>query len=711
MPAVREESLKTNSGLVLQSEWRAQQERANAKRPDDDEEDDLTQEEQDDLAITTYCRELLRKAVRARRPFETFDKVWDLFKGVMFPVGMPKWRGKIVLNKIRVIVLFLQASMTDNKPRINVQPSMPGTEKAANVVGKLVDRAWDRVKAQSAHSMAAFYGLVFGTGFVKWGRDPTLNGGRGGFFCDPVVPYRMFFNPGCTCVADAEYIIQHERKSLGWIARHFEKDYKRVKRFAGGSTDLDGMPSQRDLVQEGTPDVAGRYAIHTAANMNGNTVRVAREGSTMDPNDRDLIDVYEFWLRDDATEDYETQKIVDGIPQVEPIKNEDGTHVMERAGGSKIVTNPVTGQPMVMPALRPKMRKVMVEKKRPRYPNGRTVLMAGPVKLRDIPNPYEIDGFPYADWRDVDFGAVWGEGEPLALKDANIGMNRTATMTYDNLNLGGQLSWLVSKTSGISPEQIKNRPAAIFPVEDVNNAMKAVERPSVSGEFLNLYNLLDKALPGLAGLNDTILGGAPPSNVAFATVDNLTEQGAATIRLRVRNLEKMYQRSGEILAALIQQYASEDAHQNDPLRREEVPETRFESIPGEEGEEDRIVAIVPPATSKQVEWDFYTKAMISGRLELSITPDSSLATSPAGMFNKLMTLLDKKVVDVQYVGEKLNLDDFTEVMLRMRAEAMLAAQAKKKPGPKTGAAAGKEARPTAAPTRHVPTQAQNAAVR
>lgn len=710
MAAVREEQLKTNKGLVLQSEWRAQQERRRTE-PVEDDEDELTEEEQADLEITTYCRELLRKAVRARRPFETFDKVWDLFKGVMFPPGLPKWRGKIVLNKIRVIVLFLQAAMTDNKPRINIQPAMPGTEGAANLIGKLVDREWDRTGAQAAHSMAAFYGLVFGSGFVKWGRDPTLNGGRGGFFCEPVVPYRLFFNPGCRNVRTAEYIIQHERLPLGWIARHFKKDYKKVKKFAGGTSDMEGQANTRDLVQEGSPDVAGRYAVHTAMNMNGNTTRVAREGSTLDPNDRDLIDVYEFWLRDDATEEYDTQVIEDGHGKVEAIPDPDGGYMMERAGGSKIVTNPVTGQPMVMPALRPKMRKVMKKAERPRYPNGRTVLMAGPVKLRDIPNPYECDGFPYADWRDVDFGSVWGEGEPLALKDANIGMNRTATMTYDNLNLGGQLSWLVSKTSGISPEQIKNRPAAIFPVEDVNNAMKAVERPSVSGEFLNLYNLLDKALPGLAGLNDAIMGGAPPANTAFATVDNLTEQGAATIRLRVRNFEGMFTRSGEILASMIQQFSGKNESDNDPIRREEIPETRFETVPGEEGEEPTVIAIVPPASAKRVEWDFYTKAMLSGRIELSVTPDSSLATSPAGMFNKLMTLLDKKVVDPQYVGEKLNLDDFQEVLLRMRAEAALAAQAKKKPGPKPGAAATKEGRAAPPPTSHVPTRAAMAAVR
>lgn len=706
MPAVTEREF--HKGLTLQTEWRAQQERKRLGQFDDDEDDELSPEEQQDLDITTYGRELLRQAVHARRPFETFEKSWDLFNGVMFPPGMPRWQGKIVLNKLRQIVLFLQASMTDNKPRLNIQPAMEGTEKAANLIDKLVDREWDRTRAQRAHSMACFFGLVFGTGVVKWGRDPYARGGKGANFCDPVVSYRLFFNPGATCVADAEFIIQCERKPLGWIARHFPEKYKKVKRYAGTATGIEGAPTQRDLVQEGQPDVAGRYAIHTALSMDGHTVRVPREGNTLrDLYDQNMVDVYEFWVKDDATEEYDRHKVVKGVPQMEPVRDDEGQYVIERTGKMKAVPNPINGQPMLMPETRVKMRKIMETAKRAKYPNGRTFVMAGPVLLRDIPNPYEIDGFPYADWRDVDTGSIWGQGEPLQLKDANIGLNRSVTMLYNNLNLGGQLSWLVSKTSGINPDQLKNRPAAVFAVDGpINEAMKAVDRPQVSGEFINLFNVLDKTLPALAGLNDAITGGAAPVNVAFATMDQLLEQGAAAIRLRVRNLEYMYERSGEILVGLVQQFPD-----NDPLRIEETPESRYEYGEPDEDGERQVIAIVQPRSAVEIRWEHYDRSMIQGRVEVKITPDSTLSTSPAGLFNKLITLLDKKVIDQQYVLEKLNLEDGREVLLRMRAQAALQSEMKKKPGPKPKPAAQKEARAKPAPPSHGPTPASLAAVR
>lgn len=655
---------------------------------------------------------MLRVGIEARKPFESFDKSWGYFNGDFWPVGMPRWKSRITVNMIRSFILFMQAAMTDNKPRFTVRPSMPGTEHSATMLGKLGDRQWYVTGSQHQCSLAALHGLIFGTGFVKAVWDPSERGGKGGIVVDEILPYRLYFSPNARSVKDSEFVIQHERKSIGWVARGFPDKAKRVRKFAGGSNAMESESAQRDLINEGGPGAGPRKNIHTAASMDGHLVRMPRNGEMNDPIDQELIDVYEFWYRDDIREEYEKQEVIDGVPQFEYVMDADGFNEMEETGEAETVISPIDGMPLVVPKLAPKRKPKMVTAKRFTFPNGRLALVAGEVLLRDIPNPFQIDGWPFADWRDVDTGIVWGQGEPLNLKDANIGANRTLSQTYDNINLAGNTSWLVHKNSGINPDFLRNRPAAIIPVEgDIQQAMKAVEKPQISGESLNLFNVLFKVMPGLAGLSDAIMGATPAANTAFATIDQLQESGAAILRQKVRNFEQLLERLGRIIIALIQQYDEGEA----PLRDDKADNNRYEAVYGEsdpETGEKELMAVVVPNDAVAVSWTHYSNAMLQGPIEFEIVADSSLSTSPSGMFNKLMTLFDKKIVDQQYVVDKLNLEDGDAVVKRMKAEAMMQAQMKKKPGPKPKSDAPSAARrANQPPTSHLPSARANAAVR
>jgi len=157
------------------------QEREDAEGDDDVADDfpELTEEEQGKLKILRYCSALYDDARKAREPYETFDVAWDLFIGNVWPSRWPTWRAKITINKIRAFITFMQAVMTDNKPRISVDPLVPGTEDAADLLRKLVDRDWDENDMQAKISIFVLYGLVWGTGFMKIAFDPKADGGRG----------------------------------------------------------------------------------------------------------------------------------------------------------------------------------------------------------------------------------------------------------------------------------------------------------------------------------------------------------------------------------------------------------------------------------------------------------------------------------------------------------------------------------------------------
>ena len=172
--------------------------------------------------------------------------------------------------------------------------------------------------------------------------------------------------------------------------------------------------------------------------------------------------------------------------------------------------------------------------------------------LRDIPNPYQTDGFPYAMWKDYDVGSIWGQGECLAQKDLQIASNRIVSQLYDILEKTGNPSYKLKKGAGVNAQSIKNRPGSIIPMDEMD-ALQALDKPQIPGEFFSLFGILQKAMGEVAGINDAMRGNAP-ANAAFATIDQLTESSAATIRLKVRNLERGISRIGKLRVQLIQQW-------------------------------------------------------------------------------------------------------------------------------------------------------------
>ena len=100
-----------------------------------------------------------------------------------------------------------------------------------------------------------------------------------------------------------------------------------------------------------------------------------------------------------------------------------------------------------------------------KFPNGRLVIIAGStILLRDIPNPFQTDGFPYAMWKDYDVGTFWGQGEG-SLKDCQIGLNRIASEIYNILQKVGNPSYKVEKGAGVNVQSIKNKPGFIIPMD------------------------------------------------------------------------------------------------------------------------------------------------------------------------------------------------------------------------------------------------------
>ncbi len=379
----------------------------------------LSEKEEEELAVARYCRKLLASGVKAREPYDTFDECWKAYIGDLWPSNMPGWKAKITVNKIRAFIHFMQAVMTDNKPRTSVEPVLPGTEDAADLLTKLVDRHWDRNDVQNINALAVLYGLVWGTGIVKTTYNPSANAGRGQHIDQAIPPYRIFVNDGATGVEDARFIIQIQPMPLGWIYDNFPEKARVVKKFRGAKIDHAGKSGEsRDFINEGQGKAGGDRVL-SPLTMDGVTTMQMPRDTVRDrlyDDDQDRIEVGEWWFRDETEEVYERPKVRDGNPVMEDVTDDDGLPVMVASGSMTTQISPLDGMPFAMPTYKVQQRPVMEKALRRKYPNGRLVIMAGPVVLRDIPNPFQIDGFPFAEWKDQDVGVFWGQGEPPQVK-------------------------------------------------------------------------------------------------------------------------------------------------------------------------------------------------------------------------------------------------------------------------------------------------------
>jgi len=675
---------------------RQQVERHRASLRKDDEFVVLTEEEKEQFKILRYCAKQFEDACKARKPFETFDICWALFNGDMWNDRRPVWRASITINKIRAFITFMQAVMTDNKPRISVEPLVPGSEDASDLLRKLVDRDWDENQMQQVISTWVLYGLIWGYAFVKVTYDPYADGGRGKHCAVPIPPYRIYTNRTATCIEDAEFIVHVEDVTMGWIRRNFPDKAEAASTLRGiRLNDNSDADRNKDYVREGT---LGNTRIQSAMDINGNIIMPQQPMSSphATDEDRDTIEVAEHWMRDDSLESYERQVVENGRGKFQPVIK-DGSYVMEVVG-SKTIISEIDGQPTVVPVRRAKMEPVTEKAWRLKYPNGRLVIIAGgKILLRDIPSPFQIDGFPFAMWKDYDVGGFHGQGEPLPLRSCAFAINKIASQVFEILEKTGNPSWKVKKDGGVNLTAVKNRPGLVIAM-DTPDALTPLEKPPIPQEFFSLYKLISDGMGEVSGVNESVKGALPAANTAFATMDQLQESGSAPLRLKVRNMETGISRIGKLRIQLIQQF-DQGAR---PLR-----------LTGD----DLAAGVVEPASNVSVQFRKYSNADIQGQVEFGVVPISSLSTSPAGTWNKWMTLLDKKLVDPVWWHSKFRIEGYKSELPRMLkqqkqdADAEAALKKASKVGGNRTSPAKQASRRRLPPPSQSPTREENARVR
>ena len=127
----------------------------------------------------------------------------------------------------------------------------------------------------------------------------------------------------------------------------------------------------------------------------------------------------------------------------------------------------------------------------------------------------------------------------------------------------------------------------------------------------------------------------------------------------------------------------------------------------------------PPPLTNATKFRHYSNPDLQGTVEFGVVPISSLSTSPAGTWNRYMSLYDKKLIDDIWFHRRVRasrggVPELPRMLKQRQANQAVDAAAKHaskvKPGPK-GSRPPNHPQNNKAPASNVPSRLQNSSVR
>jgi len=199
-------------------------------------------------------------------------------------------------------------------------------------------------------------------------------------------------------------------------------------------------------------------------------------------------------------------------------------------------------------------------KKKLKYPKGRITTVAPELGLilEDKENPYKDGKFPFVHGKDYDVpNQFWGEGEVAQLLSPQTTINELNNAIVDNAKNTANMPWIIDKSAGIEKGAITSRPGLI--IRKNQGAEVRREQPPAMPAYVN--NAVTEAkhdMEQISGIFDTLKGNSETGVYTAQGILALQEAGQARIRLKVKLMEDMLARLGQMWFSRMQQFWKED---------------------------------------------------------------------------------------------------------------------------------------------------------
>jgi hypothetical protein len=401
---------------------------------------------------------------------------------------------RISANLLFSTVMTIAPLITDNRPIWSARARKPHMQNHIEGFSLALEYLWDKLDLDMTVFKWILDALIMKYGILKCYYNPD-DSALGDVAVEVVDPRNFFCAPGYEDIWDSPMCGVKISKPISWIRTMYPETGKGV---------LPDDPSAK--VNDDDPKW------------------------TMDTK---WANVYEVWLKDDATEEYFTKEMVDakGNKTTEEVdKEEEGSDKEERS----------------------------------RYPFGRIIVFTKDVLLDDRPSPYKHGKPPYVAVYDylVPHNLI-GMGEGNQIEELNKSYNRNLQLLDNYTRYRCDPPLFADSNSGVDIEELKKSipsGGGIFAF----NAMTSA-KPLITGDVGMMDQVVFQFVGGIAklieeisGVTDITKGMTTKSQRQSATeISTLIESSYTRTRQRVRNFEWSVKRVLYLMIDIMQQFYTE----------------------------------------------------------------------------------------------------------------------------------------------------------
>ena len=300
--------------------------------------------------------------------------------------------------------------------------------------------------------------------------------------------------------------------------------------------------------------------------------------------------------------------------------------------------------------------------KKPKYPNGRRVIIAGDVLLSDGENPYNDGKFPFVSWNCYKLpGRFWGMSEVEELITIQTEMCNLYNSLIDNAKLNGNPWVIKDKNAGVETKSLTNTPGLVI-TKNPGSEVKRDAPPPMPAYIQQVIQDLKYDVQVVSGVFDAMRGERPMSVTSGVAIQALQDSSQGRVRLKIQALERMLAELGGMWLHRMQQFW-------------ELPRTV--RIMGGAYEPNSMPVMVD---GQPVRFTEVSKDEIDGDFDVMIKTGSTMPVNKSARLETIMRLAQTPaedglpMIDRRTVIEYCDLDNPDDIIRRFEEQAQRNAQ-------------------------------------
>ena len=202
--------------------------------------------------------------------------------------------------------------------------------------------------------------------------------------------------------------------------------------------------------------------------------------------------------------------------------------------------------------------KELWERPSEQFPEGRYLVVAGGQVLEDKENIYR--GLPFIDMGCYPSpGSYWDEPVVTHLRPLQVEYNRARSNFREIANLMGKPKWLAWRGSGLIDAAIDDQPGEIIEVDDTAASFpQRIDPPPPPAHYLQLMELDLRDMDDISGVNDAMRG-SPPAGVKSGKGLAILQEGAMSRQsILMQDQSEAMKRVGRMLIMRARQFYDEE---------------------------------------------------------------------------------------------------------------------------------------------------------